>query len=87
MKTRILAIAVVEWSLSGLRNLRAGAAASQAQIDWAHFGTRKVSGGERRLYAFVLVLSYSRSIFLRLGSQGDGQDRPAVHRSLLIVVE
>ncbi|MEE9156689.1 MAG: IS21 family transposase [Gemmatimonadota bacterium] len=37
----------------------------QAQVDWAHFGTRKVDGGERRLYAFVLVLSYSRSIFLR----------------------
>ena len=37
----------------------------QAQVDWAHFGTRKVEGGERRLYAFVMVLSYSRSIFFR----------------------
>ena len=37
----------------------------QAQVDWAHFGTRKVEGGERRLYAFVMVLSYSRRIFLR----------------------
>ena len=35
----------------------------QAPVDWAHFGTRKVEGGERRLYAFVMVLSYSRSIF------------------------
>ena len=36
----------------------------QAQVDWAHFGTRKVEGGERRLYAFVMVLSYSRALFL-----------------------
>jgi len=37
----------------------------QAQVDWGHFGTRPVEGGERRLYAFVMVLSYSRRIFLR----------------------
>lgn len=37
----------------------------QAQVDWAHFGTRKVEGGTRRLMAFVMVLSYSRWIFLR----------------------
>ena len=37
----------------------------QAQVDWAHFGSRKVSGGERRLYGFVMVLSYSRRIFIR----------------------
>lgn len=37
----------------------------QAQVDWGHFGSREVEGGERRLYAFVMVLSYSRRIFLR----------------------
>jgi transposase len=37
----------------------------QAQVDWAHFGQREVPGGRRRLLAFVMVLSYSRRIFLR----------------------
>lgn len=37
----------------------------QAQVDWAHFGSRRVEGGERRLYAFVMVLSYSRALWVR----------------------
>lgn len=37
----------------------------QAQVDWAYFGKRKVDGGWRRLWAFVMVLSYSRLFFLR----------------------
>lgn len=37
----------------------------QAQVDWAHFGTFKVGTAERRLLAFVMVLSWSRQIFLR----------------------
>jgi len=37
----------------------------QAQVDWASFGTWAVEGGERRLSAFVMVLSYSRMIFAR----------------------
>jgi transposase len=37
----------------------------QAQVDWAHFGQRKVAGGSRRLLAFVMVLSYSRQLFFR----------------------
>ena len=37
----------------------------QAQVDWAYFGERKVEGGRRRLWAFVMVLSYCRLIFLR----------------------
>lgn len=37
----------------------------QAQVDWAHFGQRKVAGGHRRLLAFVMVLSYSRQLFFR----------------------
>lgn len=37
----------------------------QAQVDWAHFGTRHVEGGTRTLWAFVMVLSYSRWLFFR----------------------
>ena len=39
----------------------------QGQVDWGHFGTVQVGKAERRLVAFVLVLSYSRRIFLRFG--------------------
>jgi len=37
----------------------------QAQVDWADFGRRAVEGGHRRLFAFVMVLSYSRMLFVR----------------------
>jgi transposase len=37
----------------------------QAQVDWAHFGKFKTGNAERRLLAFVMVLSWSRQIFLR----------------------
>jgi transposase len=37
----------------------------QAQVDWADFGARRVHGGVRRLFAFVMVLSFSRSLFVR----------------------
>jgi transposase len=37
----------------------------QAQVDWAHFGTVKIGRAERRLSAFVMVLSWSRKVFLR----------------------
>jgi transposase len=37
----------------------------QAQVDWAHFGKLQVGQAERVLWAFVMVLSYSRRIFLR----------------------
>lgn len=37
----------------------------QAQVDWAHFGTHKVQGGCRTLFAFVMVLSFSRWLFVR----------------------
>lgn len=37
----------------------------QAQVDWADFGKVEVSGAARRLYAFVMVLSYSRRMFLQ----------------------
>lgn len=37
----------------------------QAQVDWAHFGRHQVGSCRRPLVAFVMVLSYSRAIFLR----------------------
>lgn len=37
----------------------------QAQVDWAHFGKLRVGAAERPLMAFVMVLSWSRRIFLR----------------------
>lgn len=37
----------------------------QAQVDWAHFGTLDCQGHPRPLMAFVMVLSWSRRIFLR----------------------
>jgi transposase len=35
----------------------------QAQVDWAYVGKRPFAGGERALWLFVLVLSYSRALF------------------------
>ncbi|MBW2629572.1 MAG: IS21 family transposase [Deltaproteobacteria bacterium] len=42
----------------------------QAQVDWGHFGKVPIGQAARPLMAFVMVLSYSRQIFLRffLGS-------------------
>jgi transposase len=37
----------------------------EAQVDWAHFGKIKIGNAERSLYGFVMVLSWSRQIFLR----------------------
>lgn len=36
----------------------------QAQVDWGDFGKLDVDGTTRRLFAFVMVLSFSRSMFL-----------------------
>lgn len=38
----------------------------QAQVDWKEFGKQWVDGHETRLYAFVMVLGYSRMPFIRL---------------------
>jgi len=35
------------------------------QVDWGHFGKIKIGRAERALMAFVIVLAYSRRIFLR----------------------
>jgi len=37
----------------------------QAQVDWGHFGKLQIGAAERTLWAFVMVLSWSRHIFLR----------------------
>ncbi|MBM3271386.1 MAG: IS21 family transposase [Candidatus Sericytochromatia bacterium] len=40
-------------------------AGEQAQVDWGCFGHVEVPGGKRPLSAFVMVLSWSRMVFLR----------------------
>jgi transposase len=40
-------------------------AGEQAQVDWGHFGKIEIGKAKRPLMAFVIVLSYSRKIFLR----------------------
>jgi transposase len=37
----------------------------QAQVDWGHFGHLSIGRARRPLMAFIMVLSYSRQIFLR----------------------
>jgi transposase len=37
----------------------------QGQVDWAHFGHLEIGRARRPLMAFVMVLSYSRSLYLR----------------------
>jgi transposase len=37
----------------------------EAQVDWGAFGKLRIGEAEHRLLAFVMVLSYSRRIFLR----------------------
>ena len=37
----------------------------QAQVDWGHFGYVTIGRAKRPLIAFVMVLSYSRKLFLR----------------------
>jgi transposase len=37
----------------------------ESQVDWGHFGKIRIGSAERHLMAFVMVLSYSRRIFLR----------------------
>ena len=37
----------------------------QAQVDWGYFGKQRIGRAERALWGFVMVLSYSRQIFVR----------------------
>jgi transposase len=36
----------------------------EAQVDWGHFGRLRVGSAERPLYLFVMVLSWSRAVFV-----------------------
>ena len=38
--------------------------AEEAQVDWAHFGTVLIGRAVRRLSGFVMILSYSRALYL-----------------------
>lgn len=38
----------------------------QAQVDWAHVGSLPVLGGQRALWAFVMVLAHSRAMWAEL---------------------
>lgn len=40
--------------------------AEQAQVDWAYVGNVNFAGGTRQLWAFVMVLSYSRAMWAEL---------------------
>jgi len=40
-------------------------AGEQAQVDWGHFGHLQIGRAKRPLMAFVMVLSWSRQIFVR----------------------
>jgi transposase len=42
----------------------------QAQVDWGHFGKVQIGHAQRKLWGFVMVLSWSRQIFLRFYLSG-----------------
>jgi len=37
-----------------------------AQVDWAHFGHTEIRGAKRRVSAFVMVMAYSRLLYVEL---------------------
>lgn len=39
----------------------------QGQVDWAHFGVVEIGGSTRPLVAFVMVLSWSRMLYIQFG--------------------
>ncbi len=43
----------------------------QAQVDWAHFGFIEHHGCRRRLYAFLMTLGWSRSMYLEFTVSAD----------------
>jgi transposase len=43
----------------------------QAQVDWAHFGYIKHHGKRRRLYAFLMTLGWSRTMYLEFTVSAD----------------
>lgn len=51
----------------------------QAQVDWKEFGKQLVDGRETKLYAFVMVLGYSRRPFVRFTTSMDQSTLLACH--------
>ena len=43
----------------------------QAQVDWAHFGFIEHLGRQRRLYAFLMTLGWSRGLYLEFTVSAD----------------
>ena len=43
----------------------------QAQVDWIEFGCQHVNGGVQKLYAFVMVMGYSRMPYVRFATRMD----------------
>ena len=56
-------------------------AGEQSQADWGHFGRVSINRAVRTLMAFVMVLSYSRDIFLHffLNACLESKGRPGVN--------
>lgn len=53
--------------------------ARQAQVDWKEFGKQVVDGKAAKLYAFVMVLGYSRKAFVRFTTSMDTATLLACH--------
>jgi len=51
----------------------------QAQVDWKEFGTQVVDGRRTKLYAFVMVLGYSRKAFVYFTTRMDSATLLACH--------
>jgi transposase len=51
----------------------------QAQVDWKEFGRQVVDGRETKLYAFVMVLGYSRKAFVHFTTSMDTVTMLACH--------
>ena len=43
----------------------------QAQVDWGHFGYINHRGHQRRLYAFVMTLGWSRAMYVEFTVSAD----------------
>jgi len=52
----------------------------QAQVDWAHAGKLRVAGGERAVWLFVIVLSWSRAMWAEFVFE---QTADSLRRSLI----
>jgi transposase len=60
-------------------------AGEQGQVDWAHFGSIAIGRARRPLMAFVMVLSYSRHLFVLLPERHDGELRGCARAGLWLL--